>query len=189
MLFFRRNYQSLSDEELLVLHRKGKSEAFEELYQRYHRKVFYFFYKMLGQDKDKADDFLHDLFLKVIERPEIIDPDRKFSSWLYTVAGNMCKNEYRKLEVQRQKNINVSIEESEEHDHDESLTHQSFKKDLHKCLDRLEPEVRMIFLLRFDEELQIKEIATITGCSEGTVKSRIHYTLKKLSDQLKIYKP
>src|ERR1700712_473931 len=74
----------------------GKEKAFTELYERYSKKMLYFFYQRLYQDKQKAQDFLQDLFLKILEKPQLFNADKKFKTWIYTLAANMCKNEYRK---------------------------------------------------------------------------------------------
>ena len=71
---------------------QGKEKAFTELYTRYAKPMLYFFYQRLYQDEPKAQDFLQDLFLKIIEKPQLFDRDKKFKTWLYTVATNMCKN-------------------------------------------------------------------------------------------------
>jgi len=71
----------------------------------------------------------------------------------------------------------------------EPLDKDKFDKTLYKTLYQFSPEERSIFLLRFHEELSVKEIAGIMECPEGTVKSRLHYTAKKLARTLQAYNP
>src|SRR5690606_3276565 len=73
----------------------GKEKAFNEIYNRYSKPLFLFFYRRLYQENNKAQDFLQDLFLKLIEKAATFDSSKKFSTWIYTIAYNMCKNEYR----------------------------------------------------------------------------------------------
>ncbi|PCH65208.1 MAG: RNA polymerase subunit sigma-70 [Bacteroidetes bacterium] len=169
---------------------KGKKSAFNELYKRYDKKLHYYFYRMLHQDNIKAQDFLQELFLKIIEKPNLFDTDKKFSTWIYSIASNMCKNEYRKDAI-RGTIINLKDElelvqkEDESSDYDKEL----FKKHLKKELSKLDDEHKETFILRYQEELAIKEISQIMNCSEGTVKSRIFYTTKKLAVKLRIFNP
>ena len=96
---------------------EGKQRAFDELYERYAKKVHYFFWKMLGNDAEKADDFVQDLFLKLIEKPHLFQEEKKFSTWLYAVAGNMCKNEYRKTAVRNEIKDYAGLEDVSVEDH------------------------------------------------------------------------
>ena len=60
-----------------------------------------FFYRKLWQDRIKAEDFAHDLFAKLIDNPKVFNADRNFKTWLFSVANNMCKNEYKKQEIRK----------------------------------------------------------------------------------------
>ena len=168
---------------------KGKTQALDELYKRYRERMYYYFYRMLGQDKDKAEDFVQDIFVKLIEKPHLFDPGRKFSTWLYTIASNMCKNEYR-----RQKISFFGLEEHSGHI-DGNVTiplildQKIFKKHLAEAIEQLKPSHKICFILRYQEELSIKAISEIAECPEGTVKSRLHHALKQLSGQLSIFNP
>src|SRR5262245_31137130 len=98
---FRNRLTRRSDEDLMRLVQQGASDAFAEIYWRYSTPMVRYFYRMLWKDQHKAQDFLHDLFLKIVERPEHFDVNKKFSTWLYSVAHNMCKNEYRKQQFRK----------------------------------------------------------------------------------------
>lgn len=191
MAIWGTNYKHSSDEELMLLIKTGKTKAFDELYDRYHKRMHYFFYRMLYQDEMMADDFLQELFLKIIEKPQLFHTEKVFKTWLYTLATNLCKNEYRKNAVRN--NVNVEIDESPLHAENEQITYQFdnkiFNNHLEIALEKLEEVQRTCFVLRFQEELSIKEIAEIMYCSEGTVKSRLFYTLKKLSVTLQEFNP
>jgi RNA polymerase sigma-70 factor (ECF subfamily) len=101
MGIFRKNYSEVSDEELMQNIRQGNTGAFDELYRRYNRRLLLYFYRMLGGDSEKAQDFLQDLFLKIFEKNNLFRNEARFSSWIFTVAHNMCKNEYRWLSVRK----------------------------------------------------------------------------------------
>ena len=180
--------QALTDEVLMQGISSGDTAAFSELYGRYKNKLHYYFYKMLGGDKEKAQDFLQDLFMKLVEKPDSFDSSRKFSTWIYSIAHNMCKNEYRKLEVrkimERDDTSESQSKSSNEMSNDKWTDIQRFNFELQHQLDKLDEDKKTTFILRFKEGLSIKEISESMSCSEGTVKSRIFYTNKFLSSKL-----
>ena len=178
------NPQNTSDEALMRRIAEGCEASFGKLYDRYGSRMHRYFYRMLGQDAQRADDFTQDLFLKLIEKRTLYDPNRRFSTWLYTVAGNMVKNEYRRIsripelpEFPEAFSENIS----------EEIDHQLFEQKLQVALEGLDEIQRQCFVLRYQEELSIKEIADILDCPEGTVKSRLFYTLKKLAGKLRVF--
>lgn len=178
-------YDKLSDEVLMARITSGNAQAFNTLYTRYSQRMHAFFSRMLGFNSEKADDFLQELFMKIIEKPEAFDCSRKFSTWLYTVAGNMCKNEYRRME--RHPQTNQIPEEPGEDSIPDRIDFALFRTELQEALARLSPEHRECFVLRYQEELSTKEISEIMDCPEGTVRSRLFYALRRLADQLKIF--
>ncbi len=190
---FRTNYKNKSDEELIALLTSGENRAFDEIYQRYSNKMLFFFYRMFNGDEEKSQDFLHDMFLKVLEKPHLFDPQRKlrFSTWIYTIASNMCKNEYRNQKVRQVVTNDIdmsrfsSYSEKVSQNYDKALFQQLLQQELENCSHAH----RTAFILRFQDGMAIKEISAILECSEGTIKSRIFYTLKRLSEKLKIFDP
>ena len=187
--FFKYNYKISSDEELMIFISKGKEEAFNEIYKRYSKKMLFFFYSKLYKDQERANDFLQELFLKIIENPQYFDSSKSFSTWVYAVANNMCKNEYRKKDTITSGYDLDIILEKETSDYIDKQDTVLFNKELQNQLDNLEDSKRTTFVLRFQQHLSIKEISQIMECSEGTVKSRIFYSLKILSEKLTIFNP
>jgi len=162
------------------------------LYHRYAKPMLYFFYQRLYQDEQKAQDLLQDLFLKIVERPEQFNRDKKFKTWLYTIAANMCKNEYRKDAVRGVKINYVHLNDMPEIEtvflpdrFDKAL----FAATLTTELNKLNESQRDVFLLRYQEECSINEISEILGCAEGTVRSRLFYCIKKLAVSLRAFNP
>ena len=182
-------YKTSSDEALMQYFQEGKTAAFNELYRRYSKRILHFMYRMLNNDEERAQDLLQDLFLKIVERPEMFDVKRNFKSWVFTVAANLCRNEYRApIFVQIEDDLTAAVNEN----YDKliaQLDNAVFKKQLKKELNKLKYEHKATFILRFQEKLSIKEVGEIMGCSTGTVKSRIHYTIRKLAVKLEVYNP
>lgn len=189
MHLFRKNYSKISDEELMSLLAKGGQSAFDELYKRYSGPLLNFFYRMLHSDRGRAEDMLHDLFLKIIEHPESFDSARTFSTWFYSLAGNMIRNEYRSRQV-RNEHAQYTLYQSEPQEiMNDDMDRQLFETRLKAELSKLDNDSQMIFNLRFGEEMSVKQIAEIMNCPEGTIKSRLFYMTKQLAGKLTIYKP
>jgi RNA polymerase sigma-70 factor (ECF subfamily) len=179
-----------SDAELMFMIRNGNKEAFSELYTRYASKLFNFFFRMLNKDLGKAEDFTHDLFLKIIENPGRFDVQRRFDTWVFHIAFNMCKNEYKKVAVRDEYFQRITRKEpvSEE----PAKSHQDNKRFM-EALDHhlmlLDEKHKLVFLLRYQQDIPLREIAEILDCPEGTVKSRLFNAIKKLSEKLIIFDP
>ena len=188
---FKADYKKETDEKLMQLVAKGDAMAFEEIYERYSRPLMGYFCRMLWKDREKARDFMQDLFTKIIQKPELYNPERNFKTWLYSVANNMCKNEYRKQQVRSNTiaGVNEGLARDLSIERNKSIDAELFSEMLYKELDNLDEIQRSTFLMRYKMDMSIKEIAEITESNEGTVKSRIFYTLKKLSEKLKMFDP
>ncbi|MFT6151061.1 MAG: RNA polymerase sigma-70 factor (ECF subfamily) [Flavobacteriales bacterium] len=185
-------YSSHTDNEIMQLVVERDSLAFSELYDRYNRMLVNYFYKMLWQDEEKAQDFMQDLFTKIVEKPKSFDIKRNFKTWMFSVANNMCKNEYRKQAVR--KNTSYNLDESYQIKDTamnamDSLQDTQFSEKLTVELAKLDEKQKSTFVMRYFQDLSIKEIAETLECSEGTIKSRLFYTLKKLTVSLKDFAP
>jgi RNA polymerase sigma-70 factor, ECF subfamily len=179
-----------SDEQIMLLLRNKDEEAFSILYDRYSKKIVSYFYRMLNKDIDKAEDFMHDLFLKIIEKPDAFDCNLRFKTWIYSIASNMCKNEYKKIGVRNEfKNEESYKTEFIDNFICEKIDQKLFENNLNESLEDLNNDHKTVFLLRYQQEFSIKEIAEITKSPEGTVKSRLFYTIKILSEKLKFFNP
>ena len=165
----------------MVLIQDGDHRAFENIYERYAHRLNGFFYKMLWSDQEMAQDHVHDLFAKIIDRPELYKQAYDVKPWLFRIAANMCKNAYRKRSFE-----NAYREQLEEHQITtpsiERKIDENIQSDmLYKALDQLDEDRKTMFLLRYQQDLSLKEIAVIFDLPVGTVKSRIFYIKKLLT--------
>ena len=190
MKILRKSWRRHSDEYLMTLLQQGQASAFDELYERYSQRLLHFLCRMLNGDEQKAQDFLQDICLTIIEKADYFNPDKKFSTWIFTIAGNMCKNEYRRRGKQTCMDNNTIdsnyfyTDQSTETNLDKKTFHELLRKELYK----LDHQKKSVFLLRFQEHRSIKEISEILGCAEGTVKSRLFYTTRYLAKTLQEFK-
>ncbi len=192
MGLFKSSYKEHTDEVLMQKNASGDKRAFDELYGRYATPLLNYFFRMLWKDREKAEDFVHDLFAKIIQKPESFDASRTFKTWIYSVANNMCKNEYKRQEVRS--GMKNGLEEYTAIADDtvnalQQTHHSLFGEEFQQKLDELDEKHREAFVFRHIEGLSIKEIADILKISEGTIKSRIFYATKYLAEELVHYQP
>jgi RNA polymerase sigma-70 factor (ECF subfamily) len=181
-------YTQLSDEDImLAIIRHHDEKAFAILYQRYGSRMYRYFYRMLRQNAAQAADFTQDLFIKIIEKNHYFDPSRRFKTWIYTLALNMCRNEYRKKHpvwtaLPEEKPVSETIALPDR------IDQEQFNLELRQALNKLSEQHRQCFILRYQEELSIAEIADIMNCPDGTIKSRLHHALRQLAEQLEMWR-
>ena len=189
MRFFKKRFDSFSDEELMAELSKGEKVAFDELYNRYAGILFGYFNKMLWRDREKAEDFVHDIFAKIIVNPDAFDVTRSFKTWLFSVACNMCKNEYKRKEVRKNTSIGIDSHISVSSDTNvlNEVQDRIFMSAFDESLIQLDDKHRDVFTLRHLQGFSLKEIADVLEINEGTVKSRLFYATKQLAEKLKEY--
>jgi len=172
-----------TDEQLMQRATRGSDRAFEELYNRYARRLQGFFVRRLGNDADLAADFMHDTFLRLYAAREKYHEGCNFRAWLYTIAYNLCKNHLRNQLAVVHEDKEVADSQNIEVDIDEGILHEA----LLDVLRSLPEPYAMLFSLHYEEELTIPQIAQITDLPEGTVKSRLHKAMNIIKQNLKQY--
>jgi len=185
MNIFRQTFKDYSDEALMRAIAQRNEQAFAVLYDRYSPRMYRFFFRMLWRDAAKAEDFTQEIFLKIIEKPHQFDPERNFRTWIYTLATNLCKNEYR-----RPPPPDMTWDDPDlwEDTLPEKLDKELFEHHLRHCIAQLSEAHHQCFVLRYQEEMSVAEIAEIVGCPEGTVKSRLHHALRQVAGQMEGWK-
>ncbi len=174
-----------SDEQLMLLVGKGNRRAFELLYERYFDKLVWFARTFLNNEQ-LAEDTVQEIFIKIITNPSHFDTEKRFSTWVYTSVGNSSKNVLRNQKNQERLH-NEKFQEAA-YDNVPNDDKLFLKKHIADILMQLNEKEQMIFKLRFEQDLPIKEIAEILAIPEGSVKSGIYYMLKKMSLQLKEFR-
>lgn len=183
----------MSDEDLMTHFQQGAIEAFNILVKRYSEPLYNFISRFLGDEKE-SEDILQETFLRVYRNRHSYRRIAKFSTWLYTIASNLARTEYRKRK--RRKHIplyskNRSEEEYEiQHPYpqtplDENAGAKILERYIQEALNQLPENFREVVVLRDVQQLTYDEIAEITGLPMGTVKSRINRGRTKLKNLLK----
>ena len=135
---------------------KKDQQAFSELYDRYADRMVNYFYRMLWKDGEKAQDFTQDLFAKLVHKPHLYDGKRAFKTWFFSIANNMCKNEYRKHEVRRNTGYEMPADAEDEHTTDVGgeLDKKAFNDRLNEVLEELDEVKRSTFEMRYREHMK-----------------------------------
>ena len=189
-----------TDEALMERYRAGDVRAFEVLLTRHRRPVYNFLLRSV-LDPAQAEDLLQETFLRVIKGSEDYERQAKFTTWLYTIARNLCVDASRRAKHRRAQSLDVPIGDDDAGGRtlldvtpdsratvDRAVIGKQLGERIQTAVDALVEEQREVFLMREVLDLSFKEIAEVVGCPENTVKSRMRYALEKLRDALEEYR-
>jgi RNA polymerase sigma-70 factor (ECF subfamily) len=182
------------EKTLLEKARQGDAEAFEKLIEAYQKKVFNIALRMLG-NYDDACDIAQEVFIRAFKSIKDFREQAMFSTWIYKIATNACLDELRR----RKNRVFISIDEEvklEEGDlkrqieddkpsPDIEVEQNEMREEINKAISELSEEHRVVIVLRDIQGFTYEEIAKITKCPEGTVKSRINRARQALKEILK----
>lgn len=189
-----------ADETLMIMYQKGEVRAFEILLQRHRKPVFNFILRFVGA-RDVAEDLLQDTFLRVIKGAANYERKAKFTTWLYTIARNLCVDQSRRKKHRKHASLDQPMTKSDDSgtlldvlpDQGEMLSdrkavNRQLHQSMHRAIASLPDDQREVFLMREFLNMPFKDIGDVVGVSENTVKSRMRYALEKLRLELDEYK-
>lgn len=181
-----------SDESLMADYQAGDVRAFESLLRRYRKPLFNFVLRFVGS-REKAEDLVQDTFLKVAKNADAYRKRAKFSTWVYTIARNLCIDELRRAKHRHTTSLDAPAGTDPEADGslgdlvpgggpapDRAAASSRVAPMLVEALQSLPGEQREVFVLREYSGVPFREIARITDTAENTVKSRMRYALEGL---------
>tara|TARA_B100000029_G_scaffold469644_1_gene507681 strand:- start:100 stop:666 length:567 start_codon:yes stop_codon:yes gene_type:complete len=179
-----------TDEELIKRFQNGDKRAYNKLVLRYKDRLHHFIYRFLN-DADRADDLVQDTLIKLYTHKDSYKEIALFSTWIYTIAGNLARTELRKIKRRNTYSISdLSINDKEFVVETRSEYGQNDKnrellsENIQIVLAKLPSEFRIIIILRDIQELSYEQISKIVSLPLGTVKSRINRARLKLKDLL-----
>ncbi len=180
-----------TDEELIARFQNGDEHAYIELVNRYRDRLINFAYRFVN-DEEQAEDVVQDTLLKLYTHRHYYRNIAKFSTWIYTIAGNLAKTELRKRK--RHKVTNLSQMGREEREYElpavetesgQIVEGQYAEKQIQQAIQTLPLHFRTVIILRDIQELSYEEISNIVDIPLGTVKSRINRARLQLQKALK----
>jgi RNA polymerase sigma-70 factor (ECF subfamily) len=188
----RDQLRALDDAGVVTSFLEGEERAFAELVERYQTRLLNFVYRTIG-DREKAEDLVQEVFIRVYRHLHRFDRSKKFSTWIYTIASNLAKNELRN----RSRNPLVLFQTIRKNwqDDDRPLQFEDSstrpddlyrKRHLRELVEssvaQLPEHHREVFVLRELEGKSYEEIAEITETNLGTVKSRLNRARTSFAD-------
>jgi RNA polymerase sigma-70 factor (ECF subfamily) len=186
-----------TDETLMVRYQRGDRTAFATLVRRHHRPLYNFVLRQLRKAQ-AAEDVTQEVFLRVVENANEFKHEARFSTWVYTIARNLCIDHLRKASHRRHPSLDQPLGPGDEPaplgevvadrnpggDAERATSSTQMLTIVAELLDSMPDEQREVFLLREIANLPFKEIAVVTGTAENTVKSRMRYALDRLRTAL-----
>lgn len=184
-LSVRDQLRLLDDTDLVTTFLKSEERAFDVLVERYQTRLLNFIYRTVG-DRERAEDLVQEVFVRVYRHLARFDRSKKFSTWIYTIASNLAKNELRN----RSRNPLVFFQsltkgfageeerpvefEDPRSRPDDLFQKRHLREIVEQSVAQLPAHHREVFVLRELEGKSYEEIAEITHCNLGTVKSRLN---------------
>lgn len=183
----------ITDQELVtaILNPDKRQEAFTQLIKKYQQKIYWHIRKMVI-DHDDADDLIQETFIKVWQSLPNFRGDSQLFTWIYRIATNECLNFLQKKKRQNhvplensddENSLNLisTLESSIDSDY---ISGDEIQIKLQKALLTLPDKQRLVFNMKYYDDLKYEEIAEITGTSVGALKASYHLAVKKIEDVL-----
>lgn len=187
----KQDSKQVTDEVLIARFQDGDVQAFDTLVRRYKDQLLNYVFRFVG-NRVEAEDVVQETFLRVYKNKHYYKEIAKFSTWVYTIAGNLAKTELRKRK--RRKFFSVSNFVNDERDYDipddartpDDLVDGALKDDIiQKAIDKLPPKFKEVIVLRDVQGFAYEEISQILSIPLGTVKSRVNRGRLKLQEDLR----
>ena len=185
------------DAALMLRVKQGDASAFAELVDKYKQPVMNFVYRML-RDLTEAEDLAQNVFLQVHKSAHRYEVSSRFSTWLFTIARNLCLNEIRRRSRHPADSLETAHPEQEDQPArqfedqktflpPQSLLHGELETKIEEALSELPENQRTAITLCRQDELSYEDIARVLGCSVSATKSLIHRGRETLKQRLKPY--
>lgn len=172
---------------------KGEENAVSELYNAFYMDVHYYIMKTV-KDTELAADLTQDTFIEIMQTIKNLREPVTFPVWSRRIAYHKCTAHFRKkkdvLESENEEGLSVFdniVEERDEFIPDEALDKDELKRAIQEMIDELPEEQRSAIMMRYFDEIPVKDIALIQGVTEGTVKSRLNYARKAIKHSVHEY--
>lgn len=175
------------DETLIEQAQRGDRAALTGLVERHHAPLVGYLYHATNGRRDLAEDLAQEAFIRVVQNLSAYQPGRPFKPWLYTIATNLVRDHYRRLDTRRTAEWSDALEDAAarpEEDPEAAFLTAERGGAVSAALLQLSAPLRATLLLRFSQDLSLEEIAQVLGIPPGTVKSRLSNAVRQLRDHL-----
>ncbi len=177
--------EQLIDEGVIEACQQGDRAAFQLLFETYKDKVFSIAVYSSGGDRAVADDVTQQIFLKLFTAIRQFRGDSEFTTWLYRLVVNACLDERRRRRRLLPWGETVAMRNtSDKKPQEKQFARLEVQEAVQAAIGELKPKFRLPILLKYIEGLSYDEIATVMGCSKGTVASRLNRGHSQLAKRL-----
>lgn len=175
----------LNDQELMRIVQAGDFSPATEIYDRYSTRIYNFAYRFL-RNSEAAEDATQEVFVKMLKHANQFHGDAKLSTWLFSITANWCRDYLRKSDnkAKEAEEVLISLPAPSELAPDRNLERREDEQRVQRALGALTHEQREAILLSRYQGLSYAEIAQISGCSEGAVKTRVFRAMETLKKAL-----
>lgn len=175
----------LQDEDLVQAYRNGDSSAFDVLFERHRSRVFHFVLRMIG-NRAEAEEVFQDVFLRIHRKLDRYKSLGRFSTWMFAVANRICLDALRKKKRERWLSFGDKIVDPVASSNPErELYEDQIKVKLMREVERLETNIKQVFLLRIEGNLMFREIAEALDIPLSTALARYHQAVSHLKEAMK----
>lgn len=177
--------EQLISEQVIEACQQGDRAAFQLLFETYKDKVFSIAVYSSGGDRALADDVTQQIFLKLFTAIRQFRGDSEFTTWLYRLVVNACLDEHRRRRRWLPLGETMTMRNpSEKKPQEKQYARREVSEAVQAAIGELKPKFRLPILLKYIEGLSYEEIATVMGCSKGTVASRLNRGHSQLAKRL-----
>jgi len=191
--------EEVTDEALMLRYQGGDRSAFATLVRRHKTPIYNFILRQI-RSNPVAEDLTQDVFVRVVQSAADFRHSARFSTWVYTIARNLCIDQLRKAQLRRHPSLDQPSGQAGQDDGptlgekmadahpdrivDRAAIGRQMSEHIQRAVEELPDDQREVFLLREVGNIPFKEIATMIGVPENTVKSRMRYALERLQRAL-----
>ena len=175
----------MTDKEIIDLYLNGKQEsAFNQIVDTYTKRLYWHIRRFLCSHED-ANDLLQDIFIKVWAALPSFRRDAQLYTWIYRIATNEVLNHLRRQKIRAM----ISLDSAtgilaKKIDEDPYFNGDKMQRELHKAMLKLPEKQRIVFSLRYFDEMKYEDMSQITGTSVGALKATYHFAYNKIKKEL-----
>lgn len=183
----------MSDEDLVMAVQAGDTDSLGVLVGRWEQPLYRFVYRMMPRQED-AHDVCQETFLRILKKSHRYRPGSRFSTWMYQIALNLCRDQARRRKrwgmiMADHQAFDEQLRPAESppsstYDPATAAERNELSQAVYQAMDQIPREQREVLIMKEYEGLKFKEIAAILDCPESTVKSRMYYGLSGLRTAL-----
>ncbi len=186
----KNNYTAMTDEQLILRFQEGDVRCFEELVYRYKNQLYNYVYRFVNNRND-AEDIVQETFLRVYKNKHYYKEIAKFSTWIYTIAGNLARTELRQKKRRNQLSLSNMLKDDKEYEipdkspAPDKIVDNNITGDIvQNFINNLQPRFKEVIILRDIKGFSYEEICKMLDVPIGTVKSRVNRGRLKLQEDL-----